>query len=224
MNKGGCKYYVQYGCGLCAPPGWVHFDISPTLRLQHLPIIGAFVAARGSVRFPTNVRYGDIVRGLPLPPGSCTAVYCSHTLEHLSLEDLRLALKNTLLLLLPGGTFRFVLPDLEAMARTYLDSPAVNAANTFMAASYLGLKSRPRGFGAMVRTILGNSSHLWMWDYKSLKAELESAGFVAVRRALFGDNPDTHFRDVEDPGRWDGCLGMECYAPASGPADDGSDC
>ena len=59
--------YVQYGCGLCAPPGWVHFDISPTLRLQRLPIIGAVFAARGSVKFTTNVRYGDIVRGLQLP-------------------------------------------------------------------------------------------------------------------------------------------------------------
>ncbi len=218
------KHYVQYGCGLCAPPNWVNFDVSPTLRLQRLPIIGVAFAGCGTVRFPKNSRYGDIVRGLPLPPGSCLAAYCSHTLEHLSLDDLRAALRNTLRLLAPGGTVRLVLPDLEGVARAYLDSPAADAANTFMAASYLGLKSRPRGLGAVVRALWGHSSHLWMWDYKSLRAELESAGFVAIRRAHLGDNPDPHFRQVENLGRWEGFLGMECHAPARGHANAGSDC
>jgi hypothetical protein len=28
-----------------------------------------------------------------------------------------------------------------------------------------------------------------------------------------GDNPDPHFADVEDAGRWENCLGMECRRP-----------
>jgi hypothetical protein len=56
----------------------------------------------------------------------------------------------------------------------------------------------------------GRSAHLWMWDYKNLAVELERAGFTGIRRASIGDNPDPHFADVEDPGRWENCLGMEC--------------
>ena len=35
------KKYVQYGCGLSAPNEWINFDVSPTLRIQKIPIIGS---------------------------------------------------------------------------------------------------------------------------------------------------------------------------------------
>ncbi|MQP68452.1 hypothetical protein GE253_24335 [Niveispirillum sp. SYP-B3756] len=62
----GC--FVQYGCGWTAPPGWHNFDASPTLRFERLPLVGRLYSKNGR-RFPDNVRYGDIVRGLPLAPG-----------------------------------------------------------------------------------------------------------------------------------------------------------
>ena len=129
--------YVQYGCGLTAPPSWTNFDASPTLRLQKLPVLGA-VLTRGGPRFPKHVLYGDIVRGLPIEPASCVAVYCSHVLEHLPREDLRAAVRNTLGHLRPGGVFRCVVPDLEHMAREYLASPAEQPAVQFMEGSFLG--------------------------------------------------------------------------------------
>lgn len=57
---------------------------------------------------------------------------------------------------------------------------------------------------------LGNSQHLWMWDYKSIAQELENAGFIDIRTAEFGDATDTLFTEVEDRGRWKNCLGVEC--------------
>ena len=56
--------YVQYGCGLSCPAGWLNFDASPTLRLQRLPAIGRLFV--NSVRFPDRVHYGDIRKGLPI--------------------------------------------------------------------------------------------------------------------------------------------------------------
>ena len=61
-----------------------------------------------------------------------------------------------------------------------------------------------------MREWFGNSRHLWMWDYRSLGKELRTAGFTDVRRAEFGDSAEPRFRDVEDPGRWENCLGVEC--------------
>ena len=81
------KLYVQYGCGLSAPKEWVNFDVSPTLRLQKIPVVGNWLKKSSKVVFPSNVLYGDIVKGLPVADNSCDGVYCSHTLEHLSLED-----------------------------------------------------------------------------------------------------------------------------------------
>ena len=46
--------YVQYGCGLSAPAGWMNFDASPTLRFERSPI--GFLYTRNRERFPRNVR------------------------------------------------------------------------------------------------------------------------------------------------------------------------
>ena len=202
--------YVQYGAGMCGPPGWVNFDVSPTLRLQRMPLFGSLFQ-RVSPQFPRTVRFGDIVGGLPLTAGSCDAVYCSHTLEHLSLADFRTAIRNTFSYLRPGGRFRFVLPDLDQLARDYLANSAPDAAITFMHESHLGQVSRPRRLIDLLRSSFGNSSQLWMWDYKAIKVELDSVGFLNTRRANIGDSGDTMFAAVEDDGRWHKCLGVECW-------------
>lgn len=204
--------YVQYGCGLSAPASWTNFDASPTLRIQRLPLVGGLFTRRGP-QFPQNVLFGDIIRGLPIEPASCQGLYCSHVLEHLSLDDLRTALKNSFASLKPGGIFRLVLPDLEESARQYLASKHEQPAIHFMEETSLGKHQRPRGLSGVMREWYGNSKHLWMWDYPSLAAELKRVGFTDIRRAAFGDSSDPHFKDVEDADRWDKCLGIECKKP-----------
>ena len=204
--------YVQYGCGLSAPAFWTNFDASPTLRLQKVPIVGSFITRGGPV-FPRNVRYGDIVKGLPISQQSCVAIYCSHVLEHLALDDLRIALRNTLNYLQPGRVFRFVLPDLRRLARDYVESDGPQAARKFMEDACLGIVTRPRGLKGLARSWLGNSKHLWMWDFESMQEELQHAGFTGIRRAFIGDSSDPLFSEVEAPDRWEGCLGIECRRP-----------
>src|SRR4051812_24771119 len=114
--------YVQYGCGHSAPVEWINFDISPTLRIQKTPIIGSLFKKQLNTTFPDNVRYGDIVKGLPIEENKCDGLYCSHVLEHLSLFDFRKALSNSYKILKPGGIFRCVIPDLEFSARKYIQN------------------------------------------------------------------------------------------------------
>ena len=203
--------YVQFGCGLSAPEGWLNFDASPTLRAQRLPLMGRAIARVSSTRFPDSVRYGDIVKGLPVAPQSCKGVYASHVLEHLSLEDFRIALRNTREILEPGGVFRLVVPDLEVIAKDYVASSEPGAALRFMQDTLLGESTRERGAAALMKTWLGNSAHRWMWDYKSLAMELDAAGFVETRRAEPGDSIDARFAEAEDHRRWYRALGVETY-------------
>jgi len=113
----------------------------------------------------------------------------------------------------PGGIFRFVLPDLELSVRNYVENPSNEAALEFMKETSLGHERRARGFKGLLTAWIGNSQHLWMWDYKSIKPELEDAGFVEVRRATIGDSSDPIFGTVEELGRWENCLGVECRKP-----------
>jgi len=202
--------WVQFGCGLCAPHEWLNFDASPRLRLQRLPVVGRLTPCGPHGRFPSNVRYGDIVRGLPLSAGAADLLYSSHVLEHLSLADFRAALHNCRRTLRHGGIFRLVVPDLERMIAAYHADAHADAAIRFVTATGLGQTARPRGATGVLRQGLGNAHHLWMWDYKAMRAELELVGFAAVRRAVFSDSDEPAFRLVEDAGRWEGALGVEC--------------
>ena len=161
-------------------------------------------------RFPKSVEYGDIVTGLPLPDDSCKVMYCSHVLEHLSLEGFRKALKNTYAKLQHGGIFRLVLPDLEFEIKQYFADHSCDAALSFMRTTSLGQEVEERNLKNFLISWLGNSAHLWMWDYKSIEQELINAGFVDIRRAYFGDSSDEMIDRVEDESRWDNCLGAVC--------------
>jgi hypothetical protein len=204
--------YVQYGCGWCTPDGWQHFDASPTLRLERIPVIGRLLK-RNASRFPKNAQFGDIVKGLPVSPDSCAGVYCSHVLEHLSLEECRVALRNTFGLLRPGGIFRLVVPDLAHAIDQYRSDQSAEGALEFMKNSGLGYERRPRTLASFLVSWLGNSQHKWMWDFKSLEAELMAAGFTNIVRTRFGGSADPMFMTVEDEARWNNALGVECRRP-----------
>lgn len=206
--------YIHYGCHFTAPPSWRNFDASPTLRFERLPLVGTLYT-KNSERFPRNVEYGDIVRGLPVASGSCGGVYASHVLEHLPLASFRIALRNTLALLMAGGIFRLVVPDLGAYVRQYIAATESDAAERFMRQTYLGVESADRDLKSFLISWLGNSRHLWMWDEKGLVRELEDAGFVGIRRCQYGDCDDPKFREVENPERFIDAVAMECRKSAS---------
>lgn len=199
---------------MCAPDDWQNFDAGPAFWLQsRLPFFTPILKKRGFPEYPKNVRYGDVIKGLPVPPQSAQAVYCSHVLEHMALDEIRIALRNVFSYLRPGGVFRLVVPDLEQLTRTYLADPTPGAASRFMQESYLGEKNFTRGLKAMPTALFGRSRHLWMWDFKGMAEELEAAGFTDIRRATFGDSSEPHFNNVESEGRWTDCLGIECKRP-----------
>jgi predicted SAM-dependent methyltransferase len=208
------KNYVNYGCGLTAPEQWTNFDASPSRTLQKLPIIGNIVKKTLYAPFPPNVKYGDIVKGLPVNDLSCDGVFSSHTLEHLSLEDFKIALVNTYRILKPNGIFRLVVPDLEIAAREYinsLDKGDASASFQFLGdATHLGVYKRSRGITGLLRSIFGNSHHLWMWDKQSLTQELLKAGFKNVRICSFNDCDDKMFNYVEEIYRFENSVSIEC--------------
>jgi len=178
-----------------------------------MPFFTPLLKKKGFPEYPKNIKYGDVIKGLPVPAQSAEVVYCSHVLEHMSLDELRVALRNVFSYLRPGGTFRLVVPDLEQLIKTYLADPTAGAASRFMQDSYLGEKNVTRGLNAMPTALFGRARHLWMWDYKGMAEELAAAGFTSIRRAQFGDSSDPHFQNVESEGRWTDCLGIECKRP-----------
>lgn len=205
---------LQVGAGLDGPAQWLNIDASPTLRLQRLPVVGGLLQGIIRPRFAPTVVYGDIVRGLPLASNSVQIVYSSHVLEHMAFEDFNTALAEIHRVLCSQGIFRSVLPDLDREVQCYLQSKASDRASELMRSTLLGVERRERGLMGAMRSWLGNSQHVWMWDYGSLAHRLAEAGFTDIRSAILGDSEEPAFAQVESPERWQDCLGFECRKPA----------
>lgn len=91
---------LNIGCGGVFHPTWVNVDVAP---------------ADGSVRRVSASK------PLPFADGSFDAVYASHVLEHIAPEDSRAFVIECMRVLRTGGVLRLVVPDLEEIARTYLE-------------------------------------------------------------------------------------------------------
>jgi predicted SAM-dependent methyltransferase len=213
--------YVQYGCGFSSAEGWLNFDSSPTLKAERVPFLGALVK-KNSTQFPKNVLPGDIVRGLPVQDASADGVYASHILEHLARCHIETALKNTYRIMRSGGIFRLVVPDLEVRAEKYLSKLGAgdrHANDWFMRSTSLGLEHHPSSLMTKISRFAGGSSHLWMWDFRSIEAVLSSVGFHSIRRCSIGDSNDPMFSRVERADRFNDTengfteLAVHCVKP-----------
>lgn len=201
--------YIQFGCGTCCPVEWRTFDASPVLHLKAFPFVGEILTSLLG-KFPENVEYGDIIKGLPIFDGSADAIYCSHVLEHLWRDECVVALANTYRYLKPGGVFRLVVPDISKLAKGYFGDTDPNAGLDFVSGLQLVSPERPRGLISFLRSYFGHSQHRWMWDYGGLEKHLREAGFSKIREAEFGDSQLEIFNIVEDKSRFDYSVCIEC--------------
>lgn len=207
------KLYVHYGCGQCSPKEWKNFDVSPTLRIQNTPIVGRLLKKSLGQVFEKNVNYGDVTLGLPgIKDNSADGVYCSHVLEHMSLEDFRKAIANSYKMLKPGGRFRLIMPDLKVLVDDYIADKAKGdpeASVRFIKRTLMAMEERPKNLKAVSKLAYGYLNHLWLWDKESTINELEKAGFSKIREIEFNDSEDPMFKLVENPKRFDLCVKLE---------------
>lgn len=227
--------HVQFGGLTDCPEGWLNFEPSLHLKASRVVVLGTVFARLSPFHFPREIRIGDIVKGLPLSAGEADVVFSSHVLEHLSYEDCRLALDNTFALLKPGGVFRFVVPDLKSRVKFYFEHAdrLHGPANWLMQSTLVGReRRRQRGITGLLKHLFSTMDHQWMWDFETLKVEMERAHFIDVRRVTFGCSEDQMIGRVEkevrffwSPGEWPGVpvdlqglrfpeLAMEARKPA----------
>jgi len=189
------------------------------LRIQKIPIIGRLLRPYLNCIFDDDIKYGDIVKGLPVPAGQVEGVFCSHVLEHLALDDFHKALDNTYLILKPGGLFRLIVPDLELYILDYINSLSTNsfdikcrAASEFMKKTGLGMIQRKHGITGRLSEVYG-SHHRWMWDKYSLSRALTDHGFVKVETFEKGNCHDEMFLLPERDYQFNSSIALQCRKP-----------
>jgi predicted SAM-dependent methyltransferase len=92
---------LNLGCGSRSHPDWENLDLFPVA--------------------PT-VRAHDLRKGIPFSDGTFDVVYHSHVLEHFSKQAAPGFLRECHRVLKSGGIIRVAVPDLERIARLYLEA------------------------------------------------------------------------------------------------------
>src|ERR1700730_4755324 len=95
------KIYLNLGCGYHFHPDWVNLDLQPSVP---------------------QVRRWDLRKRLPFDDASVDFVYHSHVLEHFSRKEGQKFMRECHRVLRPGGIIRVAVPDLERIAKLYLES------------------------------------------------------------------------------------------------------
>lgn len=216
---------LHLGCGLTTPTGWLNVDGSWNVRLAKRPWLRRLLTAArvvprslAQIPFDAHIFVHDLEKPLPFETGTFDAVYSSHTLEHLHLEDARRLLHECARVLKPGGVCRTLVPDLRPIVLEYagqytfdpqrdphaymLDRarPKADVVNLRLLAHF---QERTKGSFALraYRAIKDFHTHKWMYDGESLAHYMREAGLVDVAERGLHDSRIAGIEAVERPER-----------------------
>jgi SAM-dependent methyltransferase len=190
---------LNLGCGVRAHPDCVNIDWSIHLRLRkwHLHRLAGDRAASVAA-LPDTIVVHNLAKGIPAADESVDVVYHSHLIEHIDREAAPAFMEETRRVLRPGGATRIVTPDLEGMARGYLDGfgderhdVRVGYILEQVVRRQAAGTANQRGLRRFAENlVLGDArrrgeTHQWLYDRISLAALLERSGFTNVRVATY---------------------------------------
>lgn len=194
---------VNLGCGIVALPGWENYDKSPVMLLRRLPwvrnlLVRLRILTPGHIQtWPDNVQRKDLTKPLPLADGSVEAIYSSHMLEHIYLEEAAALLKECHRVMAPGGILRLALPDGELWARQLMEGSQDGSAGRHYNERLGAYPTvRPKG-RRLITFMLGGSAHKWQPTRGLLRELVEDAGFSDFTEHTFKEGTLPQIDEVE---------------------------
>jgi predicted SAM-dependent methyltransferase len=166
-------YRVELGARHIRREGWVSTDVWAGTR-YHL----------------------DATRPWPFPPGSVSHVYGDNMIEHVPIDGARALLRHAVKALQPGGRIRLVTPDARRCAEAYLEGGELARAQLD---AHRGAGTRVEHPVDILRGVFVEYEHYrgYAWDFESLAAEMEAAGFTAIERVELEQSEDPVLRGLE---------------------------
>lgn len=132
----------------------------------------------------------------PFPSGSVSHVFADNVIEHVPLDGARALLRHALQALQPGGRIRLATPDVRKCARVYLEGGEQSRAQLD---AHRGAGTRVEHPVDILRGVFVEYGHRdgYAWDFDSLSAELDAAGFGSIERRKLKDSADPALRGLE---------------------------
>ena len=170
---------LQLGTGANVYADWLNTDIHDFLR-------------RG------EVVYMDVRKPFPLPGAGFDLVFSEHMIEHLTWTDGQHCLRECHRVLRPGGRIRVATPSLDRLIGLYageltdLQRRYIRwSLETFIAYADAELP------GFVLNNFLRDWGHEFVYDTRTLRHALETAGFVDVTEWPVGESDDPRLAGLE---------------------------
>jgi SAM-dependent methyltransferase len=181
---------VNLGSGLSVAPGWIHVDGSLNALVSRWPkgLLNVLYQWSDNRQWFSREQYVRILTqhrfvhhrmqyGVPFGDETVDAIYSSHALEHIFLEEAEALLHDAYRALKQGGLIRIAVPDLEFVLGLYQSGSKEQALDFFFSRNSSGYLNH----------------HHYMYDFELLESLLEKVGFIEVERCGFRQG---NMRDV----------------------------
>ena len=169
-------FKLQLGSGPFPKDGWINSDISETEKCKPDLII-------------------DLRRRLPFPDLSCSDIYSNHVFEHLPYPNVaNHLLAEAYRILIPGGCFRVVVPDLEAFLESYQAHKNTGYTKWVLSLNNhtVHLRTRAEIINLFFRQW---GEHHFSYDFETLSNLILNAGFKKVEKSDYDLSIDTIYRE-----------------------------
>jgi len=146
---------------------------------------------------PTVRNYLDATAPWPFGPGEVSHVYSDNVIEHITLDMNRAFFREAFKALQPGGKIRLVTPDMRAHVELYLSG--ATALDSPPAKHYKGMGLVVEHPVDLVRIPVASFGHHtgYLFDFETLKVELEAAGFTDVVQTEAGKSDVPEFAGLD---------------------------
>lgn len=146
------------GCGTFYLKDWLNSDIPPNPKMDFAI---------------------DITKPLRIADNFFDVIYSSEVIEHIDLAAGRAFFLEANRVLKPGGVFRLTTPDMQQIAKLYMDEGGQFTIENYRSAWLEGEFSPEIWVNAMFRSW----GHQFIYSFDALKSELEAAGFENIQQA-----------------------------------------
>jgi len=174
INRNIAKLHI--GCGTVYKDGWINIDNNSDNNIQKLDL------------------NWDLRKSLPFPDDSVDFIYNEHFLEHLTVEEGILAIKDFYRVLKPGGVMRIAMPDLESTVSVYFEKDWKEKYKSFYKKFGLTfIQTRAENININFRWW----GHKWLYDWEELERRLKEAGCRNIKQCQIFQSEHLDLQNLE---------------------------
>jgi predicted SAM-dependent methyltransferase len=165
---------LNIGCGTDYKDGWINIDNNSDNNIEKLDL------------------NWDLRNPLPYKRNSVDFIFNEHFVEHLTVEEAQVIIKDLMRVLKPGGVLRIAMPNLEEAVDNYINLP-INKDPTIARFKLTYIKTRAERINIAFR----EWGHKWLYDAEELRRRLKEAGCKNIKQCKHSKSTYPELRNLE---------------------------